>query len=210
MEKRIRKIVIILMLAVGLQLQAQSVSQIKADESYIYGEGWGTTLKQADQNALHDLTSKICVTVNTSSFMDMEEITKDGKIDAKRKFENLINTYSQATLTNTQRIVIQNEPDAQVLRYIKVSEVDRIFEGRKAKVMDMVESAERAEQKSKIDDALRYYYWAYELLKSLQYANEVRYECADGKQRLLTTWIPEQMNDIFIRIYEYVYDVSPM
>lgn len=195
-----RSLIFITFVILGLKTGAQSVSQIKADDSYIYGEGWGTTLKQADQNALQDLTSRICVTVNTSTFMDMEEITKDGKIDAKRKFEHLINTYSQATLTNTQRIVINNEPDAQVFRYIKVSEVNRIFEGRKAKVMDMVESAERAEKKAKIDDALRYYYWAYELLKSLQYANEVRYNCADGKQRLLMTWIPEQMNDIFSNI----------
>lgn len=179
---------------------AQSVSQIKSDENYIYGEGWGTTLKQADQSALQDLTSKISVSVSTSSFMDMEEITKNGKIDSKKAFENLISTYSQATLTNTQRIVINNEPDAQVVRYIKVSEVDRIFEGRKAKVVDMVETAECAEKKAKIDDALRYYYWAYELLKSLQYANEVRHMCPDGKQRLLSTWIPEQINDIFSNI----------
>ena len=196
----IRKISTILLLAVGLQIQAQSVSQIKADDSYIYGEGWGATLKQADQSALQDLTSKISVTVSTSSFMDMEEISKDGKIDAKRKFENLINTYSQATLTNTQRIVIQNEPDAQVLRYIKVSEVDRIFEGRKAKVLDMVESAIKAEKKAKIDDALRYFYWSFELLKSLQHANEVHFTCPDGKQRLLVTWIPEQINEIFSNI----------
>lgn len=196
----IRKISTILLLAVGLQIQAQSVSQIKADDSYIYGEGWGATLKQADQSALQDLTSKISVTVSTSSFMDMEEISKDGKIDAKRKFENLINTYSQATLTNTQRIVIQNEPDAQVLRYIKVSEVDRIFEGRKAKVLDMVESAIKAEKKAKIDDALRYFYWSFELLKSLQHANEVQFTCPDGKQRLLVTWIPEQINEVFSNI----------
>lgn len=199
-KNMIRKIVTILLLAVGLQVEAQSVSQIKADDSYIYGEGWGTTLKQADQSALQDLTSKISVTVSTSSFMDMEEISKDGKIDAKRKFENLINTYSQATLTNTQRIVIQNEPDAQVLRYIKVSEVDRIFEGRKAKVLDMVESAIKAEKKAKIDDALRYFYWSFELLKSLQHANEVHFTCPDGKQRLLVTWIPEQINEIFSNI----------
>lgn len=196
----IRKILTIVLLAVGLQIQAQSVSQIKADESYIYGEGWGTTLKQADQSALQDLTSKISVTVNASSFMDMEEISKGGKIDAKRKFENLINTYSQATLTNTQRILIKNEPNAQVLRYIKVSEVDRIFDGRKAKVLDMVESAIRAEKKAKIDDALRYYYWSFELLKSLQHANEVQLVCPDGKRRLLITWIPEQINEIFSNI----------
>ena len=188
------------MLAVGLQLQAQSVSQIKADESYIYGEGWGSTLKQADNAALQDLTSKISVTVNSSSFMEMKNVQTGSDADSKVTFEKLMRTYSQATLTNTQRIVIQNEPDAQVLRYIKVSEIDRIFEGRKVKVMDMVDLAERAEKKAKIDDALRYYYWAFELLKSIQHPNEVRYDCPDGKQRLLTTWIPEQMNDIFSNI----------
>ena len=191
---------IIVLATLSIISNAQSVSQIKADETFIYGEGWGSTLKQADQSALQDLTSKISVSVSTSSFMDMEEITKNGKIDSKKTFENLISTYSQATLTNTQRIVINNEPEAQVLRYIKVSEVDRIFEGRKAKVLDMVETAERAEKKNKIDDALRYYYWSYELLKSLQYANEVKHLCPDGKQRLLSTWIPEQINDIFSNI----------
>lgn len=41
------------------------------------------------------------------------------------------------------------------------------------------------------------YYWALCLLKSLQYSNEVRYLCPDGKQRLLATWIPERINEIF-------------
>ena len=195
-----KHLILLLLILLSIPVNAQSVSQIKADESYIYGEGWGNTLKQADQSALQDLTSKICVSVNTSTFMDMEEVTTNGKIDSKKAFENLISTYSQATLTNTQRIVINNEPEAQVLRYIKVDEVNRIFEGRKAKVLDMVETAERAEKKGKIDDALRYYYWASILLKSLQYANEVRHTCPDGKQRLLITWIPEQMNDIFSNI----------
>ena len=195
-----RKIILIVFLVMGLQAHSQSVSQIKADENYIYGEGWGSSLKQADDAALQDLTSKISVSVNSADFLEMKNVQQKGTADSKINFEKLIRTYSQATLTNTQRIVIQNEPDAQVLRYIKVSEVDRIFEGRKVKVMDMVDMAERAEKKAKIDDALRYYYWAYELLKSLQHPNEIRYNCADGKQRLLITWIPEQMNEIFSNI----------
>lgn len=195
-----RTIVIFVFIVFGLQIEAQSVSQIKADESYIYGEGWGSSLKQADNAALQDLTSKISVSVNSADFLEVKNVQENGTADSKINFEKLIRTYSQATLTNTQRIVIQNEPNAQVLRYIKVSEVDRIFEGRKVKVLDMVDMAERAEKKAKIDDALRYYYWAYELLKSLQHPNEIRYNCADGKQRLLITWIPEQMNDIFSNI----------
>lgn len=195
-----RKIILFVFFVMGLQAQAQSVGQIKADESYIFGEGWGSSLKQADNAALQDLTSKISVSVNSADFLEVKNVQENGTADSKINFEKLIRTYSQATLTNTQRIVIQNEPNAQVLRYIKVAEVDRIFEGRKVKVLDMVDMAERAEKKAKIDDALRYYYWAYELLKSLQHPNEIRYNCADGKQRLLMTWIPEQMNDIFSNI----------
>ena len=192
-----RTIVTSIILYVCLIANAQSVSQIKADNSYIYGEGWGSTLKQADNQALQDLTSKISVNVQSSFSSTIKELTIQGENNSYENLESLVKTYSQATLTNTNRIVISNEPDAQVLRYIKVSEVNRIFEGRKQKVINMVETAERAEKKGKIDDALRYYYWGYELLKSLQYYNEVKYMCPDNKERALATWIPEQMNDIF-------------
>lgn len=192
-----RTIVTSIFLYVCLIANAQSVSQIKADKSYIYGEGWGSTLKQADNQALQDLTSKISVNVQSSFSSTIKELTIQGENNSFENLESLVKTYSQATLTNTNRIVISNEPDAQVLRYIKVSEVNRIFEGRKQKVINMVETAERAERKGKIDDALRYYYWGYELLKSLQYYNEVKYMCPDNKERVLATWIPEQMNDIF-------------
>ena len=39
-----RNVVTMLISAVVLHMQAQSVSQIKADDSYIYGEGWGEGL----------------------------------------------------------------------------------------------------------------------------------------------------------------------
>lgn len=45
-----RTIVTSIILYVCLIANAQSVSQIKADNSYIYGEGWDSTLKQADTN----------------------------------------------------------------------------------------------------------------------------------------------------------------
>lgn len=195
-----RKVVFAFLFLFNLNVFAQSVSQIQADKNYLSGEGWGGTLKQADDAALQDLISKISVNVRSSFTSTEEEINKNGNLDAKSVYTSLIKTYSSATLTNTQRIVIENEPDAHVLRYVKVAEIARIFEGRKAKVLDLIESAERAEQKGKIDDALRYYYWSLCLLKSLQYSNEVKYKCSDGKERLLSTWIPEKMNDIFSEI----------
>ena len=109
---------------------SQSVSEIKADGNYLSGEGWGTTLKQADDAALQDLISKISVNVRSSFTSVEEETNQNGTINDVSTYRSIINTYSQATLTNTQRIVIENEPDAHVLRYVKVAELDRIFEGR--------------------------------------------------------------------------------
>lgn len=202
-----RKVIFSFLIIICLNSFAQSVSQIQADKSYLSGEGWGNTLKQADDAALQDLVSKISVNVKSSFTSIEEENGKNDRTDTSSKYQSIIKTYSQATLSNTQRIVIENEPDAHVLRYVKVAEVARIFEGRKAKVFDMVESATRAEQKGKIDDALRYYYWSLCLLKSLRYSDEVKYTCPDGKERLLSTWIPEQIKDIFSNIQISIQDV---
>lgn len=53
----------------------------------------------------------------------------------------------------------------------------------------------RAEEKAKIDDALRNYYWAFAMVRSLQYPNSVKMTI-DGVQRLLVTWIPQQIEEI--------------
>lgn len=195
-ENMKRRVICALLFLLYIAGHAQTVEQLKQSSDYLCGEGWGESLKQADQSALHDLISKISVNVQSSFLSSESEITQNDKLDSKARYESVVNTYSQATLTNTNRIIIKNEPNAQVLRYVKKVEIARIFEGRKNKVLDMVECAQRAERTLKIDDALRYYYWSLCLLKSLQYSNEVKITDAEGKQRLLATWIPEQINSI--------------
>ena len=177
-------------------ISAQSVEEIKASEEYLSGEGWGESLKAADNAALQDLISKISVSVESQFENIEEEITDQVNVDSRSACRSVVNTYSQATLQNTQRIVIENEPDAHVFRYVKRTEVDKIFESRRLKVLDMVASATRAVEKGKIDDALRYYYWSYCLLQSIPGANAV----TDANGHVLTHWIPEQMNDIFSEV----------
>ena len=174
-------------------MYAQSVEAIKASDEYLTGEGWGESLKAADNAALQDLISKISVSVESQFENIEEEVTDQTTVDSRSACRSVVNTYSQATLQNTQRIVIENEPDAHVFRYVKRSEVDKIFESRRLKVFDMAASAARAVEKGKVDDALRYYYWAYCLLQSIPNANGV----VDNAGHVLTHWIPEQMNDIF-------------
>ena len=176
---------------------SQSWDDITGSKEYIYGIGHGVTIAEADRFALADLTSKISTHVS-SDFNITESETGDGRsIDHKSYVENCVKTYSQATLTNTERLTIKNEPDAEVGRYIRKSEIKRIFEGRKMKAIDMVQTALRADNEGKADDALRNYYWALCLVRSLQFPNEAQFTDDDGRTHLLMTWIPEQMNRVF-------------
>ena len=90
---------------------SQTWENVKNNPQYIYGEGWGVTLDEADKQALNDLISKIRINVvavtNTS---EKENISNTG-IDASTNFNSLINTYSQATLNYTERIILENGPE---------------------------------------------------------------------------------------------------
>ena len=187
------------MFALSGAVFAQSVEDIKASDEYLTGEGWGESLKAADNAALQDLISKISVSVESQFENIEEEMNDQNGLDSRSACRSVVNTYSQATLQNTQRIVIENEPDAHVFRYVKRTEVDKIFESRRLKVFDMVASAARAVEKGKVDDALRYYYWSYCLLQSIPGANAV----VDTNGHVLTHWIPEQMNDVFGDVKAY-------
>lgn len=182
-------------LAVG-----QSVEEIQTDPNYIWGTGNATTIRKADNEALAALISQISTNVSSK----FEQLTKGGNTNGEatvdETFQSVINTYSHATLTNTRRIVIQNEPEAVVMRYIKVAEIQRIFEGRKNKILDFASEAVKAESRAQVADALRYYYWALVLIQSYPDGNYLTMKDEDGKELLLSTWIPRQMNDIFANI----------
>lgn len=198
MNKRIK----ILMggVLLSLSLQAQTVEEIQQSDDYLWGTGNAPTLRQADNEALASLISQISTNVSAQFEQVTEGGTENDVATAKDKFKSIINTYSHSTLTNTQRIVIQNEPDAAVMRYIKKSEIQRIFNGRKVKLLDFAQEAQRLEKKSQVADALRYYYWALTLLQSYPDGNYLTMKDDEGHEQLLVSWIPKQMNDIFTNI----------
>ena len=176
---------------------SQSIEQIKADsKTFLYGEGWGESLRQADNAALAVLISKISVDVRN----DFEGIEKEqnvgNNLTSESTYESIIKTYSHSTLTNTERIILKNEPDAHVFRYIRRSEIDRIFEGRKNKILEYVNIANTANEQEQVEDALRYYYWSYVLLTSMRYPNEIKYTDEDGEERILMAWLPFQIEKI--------------
>lgn len=181
-------------------LCAISWDEIKQSPLYLYGEGWGASDAEADKHALADLISKISVNVSSTFTVTEDELQQNGQTNSESYARSKVETYSQATLTNTGKIVIAHEPDAHIGRYILRSEIAKIFKSRENRIKEMIGLAKQGERLGKIDDALRYYYWAFCLLKTLQRPNETTYTDESGTH-ILINWIPNQMNAVFDNIY---------
>ena len=192
-----RDLSLLVMLFTAISVFSQNWDAVKGNSAYLYGEGWGATVAEADEQALNDLISKISVHVTGSVSHEEFEKSDNKGIEGKSVFNSSVRTYSQATLNNTHKVVIKNEPDAHVGRWMRRAEIDKIFEGRKHKIKDYVSSAINAEGDGKVDVALKDFYWVLCLVKSLRYPNEMNYVTDDGEDVLLVNWIPRQINEIF-------------
>lgn len=190
--------IIVVLLSFSLNIFSQTVDEIKNDkQKYLWGEGKGVSIGSADKEALKSLISQISVQVESSA--EYEKTEENGKYNDS--FNSVVNTYSKATLNNTERIIISNEPDAYVFRYIKKSEIRKVFNQRKNKILEFVESAQKAKANLQIADALRYYYWSMLLLKSHPYAGEIYFTDEDNTEHLLKPWLSVLMNDVFSNIH---------
>ena len=186
-----RLLFLVLFLPFSLTVSAQSWEQVKVNPDYIIGEGTGATLEEADKQALADLASRISVSVSNQWDSHELEQNVNGNVDSKTVMSSLISSYSNATMSNTEKIILSQAPNAHVGRYIRKSELSKIFEQRRGKIAEYVDGAERALEKGKIDESLRQYYWALALTKSMQYPNKEKYN-----GHVLTSWLIEQMNDV--------------
>ncbi len=176
----------------------ERIAQIKNQGNvYLWGEAQGKTLNVADRDALADLIGQISTSVES----DFSLVRDENPSGYSETFKGVIKTYSQATLSNTERVVAGKEPKVTVFRYIRRTEIKKIFVARRNKIIGFVESAQRAERKLQIADALRYYYWAQTLLRSHPDGATIKMiDEESGEQHLLASWIPEQINNIFNNI----------
>lgn len=179
---------------------AKRAQQLQADDSYICGLGHGNTLRQASNNALGALASQISTRVESSFDYLLQQETKGQEVKSTAQVNNIIKTYSHTTLRNTTELVIEDEPNATVLRYIKKSELDKIFEQRKMKVMEYASNAERYERDGKVADALSSYYAALALLRSLPDGSELKIRLGFSGEQLLMPLISKNVNDILNNI----------
>ena len=148
--------------------------ELQASSEYICGLGHGNTLKQASNDALAALSSQISTTVSSDFNYLVNSESNGDDVKESVKVDNIIRTYSHTTLRNAMELVIEDEPNATVLRYIKRSDLDKIFEQRRNKVLEYASNAQKYEKENKVADALSSYYAALALLRSLPDGSDMK------------------------------------
>lgn len=183
--------------AAPAELEARA-RELREDPSLVCGLGIADDRETAMQAALADLARNISVTVSSES--TLKEIDRFGAGNAdsgtSTEFQSIIRSYATPTsLRGVRTLWVNEKVPFQVVAYIEASKVDDVYRRRKEAVGDLCRSAVTAEKNGRIDDALRYLYRAYAVLRSVP-DYETAGEYIDGQTRTLQTWIPEKMRQI--------------
>ncbi|MBQ9641701.1 MAG: hypothetical protein IJV06_09095 [Bacteroidaceae bacterium] len=185
------------LLTAGLLLMASAVmaedwNHITASGLYYYGEGTGETEAEAGSVALDNLLQMISVNVTSDFSSIYDGVSENGQLSHKESVRQCVQTYSTSALTNVQTWVVSKAPQAVVRKYMKRAELEKMYEERIGRLKDMAAQADAALGRGNVDVALQYYYWAYTLLRSLQFPNRVK----DGQGRVLINTLPQTIASI--------------
>ena len=71
-------------LLLTLPLGAQTWEQVKGNGKYLYGEGWGNTIDEADQQAIGALVGKIAIHVNKNTKANDRFVQHNDKVDDRQ------------------------------------------------------------------------------------------------------------------------------
>ncbi len=182
----------------ALYCSAQSIEEIKKNSSnYVFGEGHGVTMNEAEEEALRQMSKQIYVSVVISTY---------DKEDNDKVVQNaVLQTVSAVKLTNVSMRVLSEEPNAKIFCYMTRKDVDKMFEKRSNHITDMVEAGKTAESRMMIDEALRNYYWALVLAKTNP--KDVKIEF-NGKEGYATSLLPIKIKSMLSMINATVTDIE--
>lgn len=176
---------------------AQSIDEIKKNSNYIWGEGNGTTMSDAEGEALRQMSVQISVSVYNSSY---DEESNDNSVQ-----KAVLQSVSSAKFTNVQMRVLEEEPNAKVFCFMPRSEVKKMFEKRANHIANMVDAGKTAESRMMIDEALRNYYWALVLTKTTPEPVEIEFNDKKGEA---TSLLPIKIKSVLAMINASVDEIQ--
>ena len=180
---------LILFMLIFLPLHSVTVEELQSSGEYLYGMGEADSYEKATDLALKNLISKISVKVE-AEFTRKDSEDENG---FKSRVERNINTYSSTTLYNVPDIMEQSKDKTIVWRYIRKEDLSKIFAARRQKILSYYNCGLEAENKNQIGDALRNYYWSFELLSTYP---EKECLCPENDEITLQTRLPNKINSL--------------
>ena len=191
-----RYIILLVYVCINLVVNAQTWDAVKKDRSYYFGEGYGASIAEAKSNAIAQMLESIRMNIEVEGTHKISESEKNGMLNGESYFKKTTKTFSTAKLTNVETLVIDDEPNAHVGCWIKVAELNKMFDGRRMQIKEYLDNAQKAELKGKVDDALRYYYWGFSLTRSLQYPSKETYVDIEGEKHSTLSWVIGKISEI--------------
>jgi len=180
---------VVLFLLFFLPLHSVTVSELQNSGEYLYGMGEADSYEKATDLALKNLISKVSVKVEA----DFTRKDSEDENGFKSRVERNINTYSSTTLYNVPDIMEQSIDKTVVWRYLKKTDLDKIFAARKQKILSYYNCGLEAETKNQIGDALRNYYWSFELLSTYPEKESL---CPENENITLQTRLPNKISSL--------------
>ena len=170
---------------------AITISEIKQNsKDYFFGESVSVDVKEAKDYALQDLLEAIVPVAVESSFESKAMRSQNNAFKSEAK--SLLKTYAfEPSLEGVETLLEKNSVGEFVcLKYIKKTEVAKIYSGRKNQIAQFCKFSKRYEKEKNYQDALKFNYYALVLLKTIppRYLND--------KERALSLSIPERINKI--------------
>lgn len=193
---------ILALLFVNQTIYGQNWMEVqKNSKEYIWGEGWGKTLEEADNQALSMLSSKISLIIS-NEFRSTEGQSSVGSHTTHyTSMENNLHTFSGASLTDTGVEVLENGKRPHVVRWIGRNKIEKIKNARYQRVLECVAAAECNEMRGNVGNALKYYFWAYAMACAYSDLPGMSFRDEEGINHTLSHWLPEKINGILSDIH---------
>ena len=170
--------------------QSVSIARIVSDESmkdYVWAIGYGSTLEEADKDAMNTLVSYT---------ISVTRVDKGVLTESEEKFKQELVSMSDIYLENVRREVLPDKNEQKrVLRYISKNDWENKSGVLRGKIQEYIDSGVFAPM---IEDKIRYFAWAYVLLHTYHdETNPIMIEGKPAKAYLYET-IREGLNNISI------------
>ena len=181
----------------GLVRGQEAVVRIQNDPDYYSAEGEGYDVYDAKNKAMLLINNRIATWV--SSKTEDSSVTEGDTSYTIQSSE--VKQFALTALRDVEYLVLEDEPNkARVFCWVSKADVQGMFDLRRQKALEYIETGKKAEQRLQIDDALRNYYWALMLSRSIPDAmGAVRAEFG-GEEQYCQSFLPMKIKSVLSQV----------